>query len=65
MESCFHPFPVVCNDGDLTLVNGSTPMEGRLEVCRNNTYGTICDDQWDVLDARVACRQLSFASDGM
>ena len=58
-------FPVVCNDGDLTLVNGSTPIEGRLEVCRNNTYGTICDDQWDVLDARVACRQLNFASDGM
>ena len=53
-----------CNDGDLRLVNGSTPLEGRLEICKNNTYGTICDDQWDVLDAQVACRQLGYASQG-
>ena len=53
-----------CSDGDIRLVNGRLATEGRVEICRNNTYGTICDDQWDVLDARVACTQLGFSGQG-
>ena len=42
------------------LVGGANDAEGRVEICRGNSYGSVCDDRWDLADATVVCRQLGF-----
>ena len=54
-----------CNiTGNIRLVGGTNSSEGRVEICLNNEWGTVCDQMWDDIDAGVVCRQLKLANIG-
>ena len=51
-------------DGELRLVGGPSEREGRVEMCYGEVWGSICDTQWNSLDAAVTCSQLGFEPSG-
>ena len=49
----------VCASGDVRLVGPNNATEGRLEVCVNNQWGTVCDDAWSLTSAALTCQMLN------
>lgn len=49
-----------CMDGDVRLRDGTNHLEGRLEICMNNAWGTVCEDEFTSAEARIVCSQLGF-----
>ena len=55
-------------EGTVRLVDGIVPHQGRVEICRNGRWSTICNSptyRWDNNDATVVCRQLGYPSAGV
>ena len=58
----FTPPESYCSSEGEIRLRGGTEKEGRVEMCLNNTWGTLCSNSWSDTEAAVACQQLGHAS---
>ena len=47
-------------EGTVQLVGGASPLEGRVEIFLLGQWGTVCNSNWDFVDARVVCLELGY-----
>lgn len=56
-----------CVDGAIRLVNSGSvdPIEGRVELCINNIWGSVCNRGFNAREAQVICRQINNTFEGI
>ena len=74
-----HLLAVTCIHGSVRIINDEVDRinqlpefdfvqddvaRGRVEVCVENNFGSVCDLIWNHLDASIVCDQLGFSPYG-
>lgn len=50
-----------CRDGDIRLSEGNSVLQGRVQMCYDGVFGSVCDTGvWTMQDATVVCTQLGY-----
>ena len=48
----------LCTNGDVRLEDGFSEYDGRIGICYDGEWGTVCDDGINDSVAKVVCRKL-------
>ncbi|KAI4887691.1 hypothetical protein NFI96_025015, partial [Prochilodus magdalenae] len=55
---CQSSSTMLTSNDEIRLINSTSRCCGRVEIQHNGQWGTVCDDDWDMDDAEVVCRQM-------
>ena len=61
LHQYYYPDPIRCKEGSVRLQDGVIEQEGRVEVCANGVWGSVCDQLWNDTEAFVVCKQVGRA----
>ena len=50
--------PNECISGDVRLANSSNNIEGRVEICTDGMWASVCDRNWGIVETHLFCKQL-------
>ena len=56
--SSIRTISILCTENAVRLTGGVDSEQGRVEICYQGAWGSVCTAGWDQPDAQVVCRQL-------